>query len=270
MRFAGSFLRNRSDLLLHAGTAVFLLAFFAFFAGKGLWAGFTGDDLHNLHLYMSQGFGGVAESVFMFWSTSYRPLGGLFYLGIYNLFGFNPFPFRFVCFAFLLINLYIGYRFIMRLSGSKTTGVLAALLLCYHAWFVDLYYSSGTVYDLLCFFFYFSAFVYYLRVRESGQLGIRDLGVFLMLYLCALNAKEMAVTLPFFVAIYEMIYFPPRFNLEGLSRWILDHGKGFVVSGLITIPYILGKLLLKGSLLENPHTDSICQQRYSWMRFTYT
>jgi hypothetical protein len=83
----------------------------------------------------------------------------MFYLIIYKIFGFNPFPFRFVCFALLLINLYLAYRFIESLSNSRATGFLAALLLCYHAWFVDLYYSTGTVYDLLCFLFYFSSFI---------------------------------------------------------------------------------------------------------------
>lgn len=249
---AGGFPGKRRILLLQAGAAVFLFAFFTFFAGSGLRAGFTGDDLYNLHLYVNQGFAGVAGSALLFWSTSYRPLGGLFYLLIYNLFGFNPFPFRLACFILLLVNLYVAYRFVVRLSGSRATGVLASLLLCYHAWFVDLYYNTGTVYDLLCFFFYFSAFVYYLRVRESGQPGIRNLAVFVALYLCALNAKEMAVTLPLFVAVYEIIYSPPRLRPRELRRWVVDRGSGFLVSGLITIPYILGKLLLKGSLVENP------------------
>lgn len=247
-----SFLRKRSELLLQFGAVVCLFAFFAFFAGRGLWAGFTGDDLRNLHLYINQGFASVAGSLFIFWSTSYRPLGGVFYLAIYNIFGFNPFPFRFFCFSLLLINLYVAYRFIVRISGSRATGVFAALLLCYHAWFVDLYYSSGTIYDLLCFFFYFSAFVYYMRIRESGRPGIQNLIVFLALYLCALNAKEMAVTFPLFVAVYEIIYSPPRFNPEGLRRWIVNSGWGFLVSGLITILYMLGKLLLEGNLAENP------------------
>lgn len=245
-------LSPRSEALLQAGAVVCLFAFFAFFAGKGLWAGFTGDDLHNLHLYVNQGFAGVARSILFYWSTAYRPLGGIFYLTIYKIFGFNPLPFRFVCFVLLLVNLYLAYRFVVRLSRARATGVLAALLLCYHAWFVDLYYSSGTVYDLLCFFFYFSAFIYYLRIRESGHPAIRNWAVFLALYLCALNAKEMAVTLPLFIAIYEMIYSRPWLHLKRPGRWIVDHGTGFLLSGAITIPYVVGKLLLKGSLTENP------------------
>ena len=239
-------------MVLQAGAVVFLFGFFAFFTGKGLWAGFTGDDLHNLHLYVNQGFAGVIRSVLFYWSTAYRPLGGLFYLTIYETFGFHPFPFRLLCFVLLLVNLYLAYRFIVRLSGSRATGALAALLLCYHAWFVDLYYSSGTVYDLLCFLFYFSAFIYYLRIRESGRKKVKNWAVFLALYICALNAKETAVTLPLFIFIYEILYAPPPLRSEALKRWFMNNGRGFILSGLLTVPYVLGKILLEGSLIENP------------------
>jgi hypothetical protein len=252
MRFKEDSIKKRSELLLQTGIVIFLFAFFTFFAGKGLWAGFTGDDLMNLHLYMKQGFTGVVLSILCFWSTAFRPLGGLFYLTLYNIFDFNPVPFRFVCFVLLLANQYLAYRFIVRLSGSRATGVLAALLLCYHAWFVDLYYSSGTVFDLLCFLFYFSAFTYYLKIRDAEHPTVKNWILFLVLYLCALNAKEMAVTLPLFIAIYEMIYHVPRWSIKGLWCWIVDRGTGFLLSGFVTIAYIFGKLLLKGSLVENP------------------
>ncbi len=252
MQFGRDFIRKRSQVLLGSGAAIFLFAFFAFFAGKGIRAGFTGDDLLNLHVYMTQGFAGVVRSMLFYWSTAFRPLGGLFYLVIYKFFGFDPFPFRFVCFVLLVANLYLAYRFAVRLSGSWATGILASLLLCYHAWFVDLYYSSGTVFDLLCFFFYFSAFICYLRIRESQRAPTRNWILFIVLYICALNAKEMAVTLPLFLFLYELIYNPPRWRWDGLRRWFVDHTPGVLLSGLITIPYVFGKLLLEGSLIENP------------------
>jgi hypothetical protein len=252
MRFVEDFIRKRFASLLRGSAVVTALAFFAFFAGKGLRAGFTADDLMNLHLYMTEGFAGVVRSMFFFWSTAFRPLGGLFYLTLYCLFGFNPLPFRVVCFALLLANLFLAYRWIVRLSASQTTGILASLLLCYHAWFVDLYYSSGTVYDLLCYFFYFAAFGYYLKIREAGRPAVRSWIFFIILYICALDAKEMAVTLPLLIFLYELIYSPPRWSLNGWHRWITENGTGYLLSGLITIPYVLGKLLLKGSLVENP------------------
>ena len=112
----------------------------------------------------------------LFFSPSYRPLGGLFYRFTFSIFGFNPLPFRMLCFAILIANLYLLYLFLRRLTDSYEIAALAALIACYQARFVDLYYSTGTIYDLLCFFFLFLAFYYYSRVRLDGcYLSLRQL-----------------------------------------------------------------------------------------------
>jgi hypothetical protein len=222
---------------------LFILAWFLFFAGRGLFAAFSGDDLMNLHGYLSRPFHTLLLDNFRYWSTSYRPLGGLFYASIYSLFGFHPFPFRLVCFGLLGVNLLLLFRFCQLLSKSLEVALLATLLVSYHAWFVDLYYSSGTVYDLLCFAFYLGALNFYIRIREQGRrLNLIESLTFCGLYICALNAKEMAVTLPLFVALYE---------------WLFHWGKrvdllGALLTALITVPYVIGKLTGAGSLIENP------------------
>ena len=151
----------------------------------------------NLHGYLSRTPVSLMVDNLRYWSTSYRPLGGLFYVALYNWFGFDPLPFRVACFGLLALNLGLLWRFTLRLSGSREVAFLALLIAGYHAWFVDLYYSTGTVYDLLCYSFYLGAFNVYLEVRAQGLvLTWRRLGMVAALYVCALNAKEMAVSLP--------------------------------------------------------------------------
>jgi hypothetical protein len=187
-----------------------------------------------------------------YWSTSYRPLGGLFYVAIYRWFGFDPLPFRVACFGLLALNLGLLWRFTLRLSGSLEVAFLALLLAGYHAWFVDLYYSTGAVYDLLCYSFYLGAFNLYLGVRAQGlALTWRSLGILTALYVCALNAKEMAVTLPVMLAAYEVIYHWRALGESG-RQWPWREGRGVLVTGLLTIPYVIGKLTGAGSLVENP------------------
>jgi hypothetical protein len=144
-----------------------LLVFIAFgwlllFAHNGLWAQFSIDDLTNLHGYLSRSPASLMVDNLRYWSTSYRPLGGLFYVVLYRWFGFNPLPFRVVCFGLLALNLGLLWRFTFRLSGSREVAFLALLLAGYHAWFIDLYYSTGAVYDLLCYSFYLGAFNLYI------------------------------------------------------------------------------------------------------------
>jgi hypothetical protein len=123
----------------------------------------------------------------------------------------------------------------------------------YHAWLVDLYYSSGTLYELLCFAFYFAAFGYYLAIRGTGaRLTLRQWAVFLALYVCALDSKELAVTLPLAVACYEWTWHGPKWDF-----------RGSVLTALLTIPYVIGKLTGPESLTANPaYRPAISAARY--------
>jgi hypothetical protein len=213
------------------------------FAHNGLWAQFTNDDLMNLHGHVSRGPAGLLLDNLRYWSTAYRPLGGVFYVGLYRTFGFHPLPFRIACFGVLAINLGLLGRFGFRLSGSREVAFLAILLAAYHAWFVDLYYSTGTVYDLLSYCFYLGAFNFYLGVRERKvSFSWRHAGTLAVLYICALNAKEMAVTLPVMLAAYEVIY-----HMRPIPEY-----RGVLVTALVTVPYVFGKLRGAGSLVEVP------------------
>jgi hypothetical protein len=236
------------EIVVLAGACAWLLLF----AHGGLGAPFSGDDLMNLHGYLTRPALSLLFDNLRYWSTSYRPLGGLFYVGLYRLFGFDPLPFRMACFLLLAINLGLLGRFTQRLSGSREVAALALLLAGYHAWFVDLYYSSGTVYDLLCYCFFLAAFNVYLGVRSQGRLlSWRNVAIVSLLYVCALDAKEMAVTLPVLLALYELIYHGGavwRGRLRGLGR----EGKGVAVTAVLTVPYVIGKLTGAGSLVENP------------------
>lgn len=237
---------------LNALLVVLGLCWFLLFAHSGLAAPFSGDDLMNLHGYLGHTPVSLIVDNLRYWSTSYRPLGGLFYVVLYNWFGFDPLPFRVACFALLALNLGLLWRFTLRLSGTREVAFLALLIAAYHAWFVDLYYSTGTIYDLLCYSFYLGAFNLYLKARaQRPNLSWPQLGTVSALYVCALNSKEMAVSLPALLAVYEVIYHGPALRI-GICRWFRSEGLGVLVTGLLTLPYVAGKLLGAGSLLQNP------------------
>jgi hypothetical protein len=251
------------------------LVFIAFgwlllFAHDGLTAPFSGDDLMNLHGYLSRSPVSLILDNLRFWSTSYRPQGGLFYAALYHWFGFNPLPFRVACFGLLALNLGLLWRFTLGLSCSREVAFLALLISGYHAWFIDLYYSTGTVYDLLCYSFYLGAFNVYLSVRAQGLvLDWRRVAMVAALYVCALNAKEMAVSLPVMLAAYEIIY--QGRALRGSGRgWFLREGRGVLVTGLLSLPYVAGKLMGAGSLVENPAYRLTSRRAVTWTHSTYT
>ena len=197
------------------------------FAGDGLRAYFTPDEMMNFY---GAWFRPLVESR--------RPVGDLIYRGVFAFAGLNPVPFRVVCYALLAANLVLLYLLCRRLSGSAEVAALACLLGAYHAHLADLYYSSDTLYDLLYFFFYFSALLLYIVVRRRGwywQIPI------LGLYLLALGSKEMAVTLPVFLVLYDLIYDPPARNWKSAAGWL---GGEFKRLWLFAVPAI-ALILLK-------------------------
>jgi len=235
------------------GPALFLAAYFFWFAGGGLWARFTGDDLMNLNFHLTPSFPRLLLSNLTYWSTAYRPMGGMVYAGVYRLAGFHSMPFRVVCFALLLANLWLFYRVCLRLTNRREVALLATLLVTYHAWLVNLYYSTGTIYELLCYGFYLAAFDYYVGIRRAGKrLQRRQWVCFLALYICALNSKELAVTLPVCVLCYEAIWH----RMSGGAR-------GVAISAFVTLPFVIGKLTGPDSLAANPlYRPAISPARY--------
>ncbi len=81
----------------------------------------------------------------------------------FDWFGFDGFPFRVVCYAVLCCNVLLTYFFAERATNSREIGALTAFLHCYQANYFPLYYGSGSCYDVFAFFFYYSAFLLYLR-----------------------------------------------------------------------------------------------------------
>jgi hypothetical protein len=235
------------------GAAAFILAYFLYFAAYALQGRFAIDDPINLMYYWQQGTWALIRAQLEFFSTYYRPMGGVFYLSMFHLAGLDPLPYRMVALSILVLNLAVFYRCARLISGSARIGWLAALLAAYHTRLLHLYYSNAVIYDVLCFLFYFAALGWYVGVRARGAFcNWRQTGILMVLYICALNAKEMAVTLPITLLLFELLFHPPlQFNPKTLREWLAREGRVVCILGLITAVYVAGKLTGPDSLIQN-------------------
>jgi len=136
-------------------------------------------------------------------------------------------PFHVAILIVLAANIWLTYAVSRRLTDSREIGVLAALLVSYHPAFGWLYFDTGFAYDVICYFFYFAAFLFYLRVRQQARTPrLWEWAAFFVLYVCALNSKEMAITLPAFLGIYEFLYDRvPLASARILGRWLKGEGR---------------------------------------------
>jgi hypothetical protein len=244
-----------------------LLAYFLHFALPALRAGFGEDEMMNLYLYWLAGPFKSIQANICFWWTFPRPAGALYYLPLYHFFSLNPLPYRIAQISILAATIPIFFYLALLLSGLRAVAFLVALAMCYHADLVNLVFSGSFIYDVQCGFFYFAALTYYVRIREKGVvLRPGQVAIFLALYVCALNSKEMAVSLPVIVFIYEALKCP---RLRDWNEFARRNWRVLIpafVAALITAIYIWGKLSGPYSLA---HLQAY-QPVYSLHRFTLT
>jgi hypothetical protein len=223
--------------------ATFLLAYFLYFSWDSLRVPFSPDDLMNLAFYWKHGLGWAAGAQFPLWRGLYRPMGAVFYLPLYEAFGLNPAAFHAAAMLLLLANAYLLYRLAKVLGAGELAAVLAALIACYHAGLSGLYYNTGFVYDALCFFFYVGALGFYAGVRRRGQLlSGWETAAFLALFLCALNSKEMALTLPVILLVYEWIYHRPALaSGKDFLAWLRGAGRMALCGAAMSLLSLYGK-----------------------------
>ncbi|MBV9770128.1 MAG: glycosyltransferase family 39 protein [Bryobacterales bacterium] len=258
-RLAANVSRLRSIL-----AALFIGGFFLFFTWRGLLIYFTGDDLMNLYGYWSKPVSALVKGNLLFWTPYYRPFGGVIYRTFFAVFGFNPYPLYVLFFAAMLLNLWLAYLVLKRLGGSAEIGVLATLLFAFHGKLDYLYYNAGSMYDVFCFMFSFLALLIYLRARERDRfLSVWGTLAFLACFICALNSKEMAATLPVIVLLYELIFHPPNFrSIPALVRWAFHEGRMALLGALCVLIYLPAKLSSSGLAATPAYIPS-----YTWARY---
>jgi hypothetical protein len=241
-----------------------LIAYFLHFALPARHGGFRDDEMMNLWTYWYLGALQSVLGLAKFWTSYYRPGGALYYLPLYHFFRLNPFPYRIVQISILLLSIPIAYYLARLLASSRSVAFLAVLAFCYHPYVANLVFVGAFIYDVLCGFFYLAAVTYYVHLRERN-LRLRPLRLllFLLLYILALDSKEMAVTLPVVMLIYEFLKAPRWTDCKAFLRWSLRYATPSLVAGAVTAIYVYGKIYGTGSLTRlDPY-----RPRYSWHQF---
>jgi hypothetical protein len=243
---------------------IVLLAYFIHFALPSLAGGFGDDEMMNIYAYWRPGTLKVVWANVCFWTTFYRPCGALYYLPLYHSFSLNPQPYRIAQIGILTASIPMVWYLARLLASSRLVAFLAVLTLCYHPRLANLVFTGSFIYDVLCGFFYFAALTYYVHIREKGSpLRPMQLSAFLALYVCALNSKEMAVTLPVIVLIYELLKCPRLGDWKQFIRHNWPSTVAPLIAGLLTAVYIYGKTGGAGALIG---LDAY-RPRYSWHHF---
>jgi len=148
--------------------------------------------------------------------------------------------------AVLAGNVFLIYKLCRILTGSEEAALFASLLGSYHSKFGQIYYATGTLYDIFCFLFYFSGLVLYVSIRRQGKdISALQASAICALYILALNSKEVAVSLPVVLIAYELLWHPPAFTIQALWRWLTRQTLPVWILSAITIVYLAGRVFFQ-------------------------
>jgi hypothetical protein len=236
---------ERKPQFLHFAAWFIILANFAWFNWRVPQSPFAPDEIVKMGWAWEAGPLRILSAVVAYFSPFYRPVGQLYYWVLFRVFGLNFVPFRIVDLCILLLNLWLAYSAFRRLSKSLPAIYIATFLFSYQAKvMIVLDYNGAFAFDRLCFTFFIAAFLAYIRVRSRQEtLGLKSAGLVAFLYLFALGSKEMAVSLPFVLVAYELLFHPPR---ELLKSW-----RPLLFLFLMTVAYVFGKTYGQGALLDS-------------------
>ena len=212
-----------------------LAVFFCIFHAGVFKAHFGPDEMMNLYGHWQPPLWKTMFADLHFWSKTVRPMGAVYYLPAYRLFGLNPVPFSAVRCIILLVNTLVFFQLANAIMRSWWAATLAAFPIAYQATIGNLHYDGAFIYDVLCGAFYFVALLYYLHCRRRGGRGgltIGQIALFLVFYICALDSKEMAVSLPVLVLAYELLFHGRRAKVAPA-----------LAAGALTLVFILGKTI---------------------------
>ena len=138
--------------------------------------------------------------------ASYRPVATFSYHLLYALFKLDPFGFHLGSLILHVINVILVYYLINLLQKNKMAALVGGLLFACHPVLTEAVNGISFNEDLLATLFYLLSFIFYIRLKpEVNKFSINAYVLSLVFYLLGLLSKEMAITLPAIIILYDVI-----------------------------------------------------------------
>lgn len=189
---------------------------------------------------------------------TYRPIVTLSYFIDYALWQLKPAGYHFTNSVIHTVNVVLLYFLTYRLFGNRISSLISCLMFSLHPVFSETVNAISYREDLLSATFLLIAFTFFLK--SSNKTSIRNLTVFyavsLIAYFFALLSKEMAITFPLLVFVYDFI-FTREENIHRHREGKSSFGIHFIKDRLVThyIGYIVIStiyLFLRFKVFKNP------------------
>lgn len=158
--------------------------------------------------------------------TTYRPVVTLTYFIDYHLWQFNAFGYHLLNLLLHIFNSILVYFLAASITKKNTIALLASLLFALHPVNSEAVNAISFREDLLCFLFFVSSLLLYIRSDDYNNPKKAFVYISsLILFLLSLFSKEMAISLPIVIILYDYYYGKPapiinRFKYRYLGYFI--------------------------------------------------
>jgi protein O-mannosyl-transferase len=150
-----------------------------------------------------------------FYLDNYHPFTTLIYLITFTLFKLDALPYHLINVILHLLNTYLLYRIVDKLSGRPFAALIVAALFALHPMHVESVAWISELKDVLYTAFYFGAMLAWLRYSENGRK--KHYVISMLLFACSLMSKSAAVTLPLILILMDW-YKGRRISIRTLAE----------------------------------------------------
>ena len=187
----------------------------------------------NFPAFFSQSYFDIAAG-----EASYRPVATLSYYLIYAVAGLSPFLYHLFSLILHLANVILAYLLVDFLLNNRWMALTAAALFAGHPALTEAVDVISYNEDLLAAFFFLLAFWFYLKSSTNRLPSNRIVyGFSLFFFLLGLLSKEMAITLPAVILLYDLSFSAETdrqsFSVQLIINTIKD--RGFYYSGYLIV-----------------------------------
>src|SRR5688572_978865 len=148
----------------------------------------------------------IAAIFSSFYNANYHPFTTLSYAIEYNLFGLNAKPYHFVNLFLHLLNIFMVFRLIKKVSGKVQVALIVALFFAIHPMHVESVAWISERKDLLYSFFFICGLSTYYEYTHAKADRNKLYVYTILLFLCSLLSKSAAITFPIMLLIFDYYF----------------------------------------------------------------
>jgi hypothetical protein len=158
------------------------------------------DDFNNLYWVQPESGWSILRHIINPASDFFRPVGMAVYWALWRIAGLNAFPYHAAAWTLHAVNVVLMYLLLKSILGSRFAAAAGVLLFGLRANFVEIYWSFGFIFELLACLLMLLALIVHSREKRSYGTVV----LVLVLTVLAIKSKEMAITLPGLLLVYDL------------------------------------------------------------------